>query len=215
MRLVIVDDDAMVRTALRLLFGGNSGIEVVGEAADGGEAVTAAQKHWPDVMLMDIRMPRVDGVEATRRVRALPNAPEVLVLTTFDADEYVVETIRNGACGFLVKDTPPEQLREGVRAAARGECVFSPKVLRPLVDLVVATAAGSRRKEAAKQLKRLTDREREVAIGLGRGWSNAEIGAALGMGVSTVKGHVSRVLAKLCMNNRAQAAVLIHEAGLI
>ncbi|MBU2666027.1 response regulator transcription factor [Actinoplanes bogorensis] len=205
----------MVRTGLRLLFGGPSGIEVVGEAVDGSEAVIAVQAHWPDVVLMDIRMPRLDGVEAAKRVRALPRAPQVVALTTFDADEYVLEMIRNGACGFLLKDTPPEELRAGVRAAARGECVFSPKVLRPLVDLVASTAPGSRRAEAHRQLDRLTDREREVAIGLGQGWTNAEIGDALGMGVSTVKGHVSRVLAKLCMNNRAQAAVLIHEAGLV
>ncbi|MGK5684301.1 response regulator [Actinoplanes sp. URMC 104] len=214
-RLVIVDDDPMVRTGLRLLFGGSNGFEVVGEAADGAEAVVAARAHWPDVMLMDMRMPRVDGVEATRRVRSLPGAPQVVALTTFDMDELVLGALRNGASGYLLKDMPPKELMAAVARAAEGECVLSPEVLRPVVDFIAATAPGSQRAEAKRQLDKLTDREREVAIGLGRGWSNAQIGAELGMGVSTVKGHVSRVLAKLCMNNRAQAAVLINEAGLV
>nr|WP_307834253.1 response regulator transcription factor [Actinoplanes lichenicola] len=212
---MIVDDDQFVRTGMRLLFGGKHGVEVVGEAGDGDEAVTAVRAHWPDVVLMDIRMPRVDGVEATRRIRKLPNPPEVVILTTFDVDEFVVESIRNGACGFLLKDTPPKEIIAAVLSAARGEVAISQRMLRPLVDLVASTAEGSRRSEAIKQLGTLTDRERQVAIGLGRGLSNAEIGATLGMGVSTVKGHVSRVLGKLCINNRAQAAVLIHEAGLL
>nr|WP_307870756.1 response regulator transcription factor [Actinoplanes brasiliensis] len=214
-RLLLVDDDSMVRTGLRLLFGGDSGCVVVGEAGDGDEAVTAVRAHWPDVVLMDIRMPRVDGVEATRRIRRLPHPPEVVMLTTFDVDELVVESIRNGACGFLLKDTPPREIMAAVRAAARGECAISGRMLRPIVDLVASTAEGSRRSQAIKRLDTLTDREREVAVGLGRGWSNAEIGAELGMGVSTVKGHVSRVLGKLLLNNRAQAAVLMHEAGLV
>lgn len=214
-RLVIVDDDPMVRTGLRLLFGGLSDLEVVGEAADGAEAITAVDAHWPDVMLMDVRMPRVDGVEATRQIRARARAPQVVMLTTFNVDEYVVEALRNGATGFLLKDTPPAELIAAVRKVAAGESILSPQVIRTVVEFVAASGAGSRRAQAHEQLNRLTDRERDVAIGLGHGWSNAEIGAALGMGVSTVKGHVSRVLAKLCMNNRSQAAVLIHDAGLV
>ncbi len=213
-RLAIVDDDPMVRTGLRLLFGGCADLEVVAEAADGAEAITVAEAHWPDVMLMDIRMPRVDGVEATRRIRARPGAPQIIVLTTFNIDEYVVEAIRNGATSFLLKDTPPEDLIAAVREVAAGRSILSPQVIRTVVDFIAATGTGSRRALAQKQLGKLTDREREVAVGLGHGWSNAEIGVALGMGVSTVKGHVSRVLAKLCMNNRSQAAVLIHDAGL-
>ncbi|GAB2588156.1 DNA-binding response regulator [Paractinoplanes abujensis] len=215
MRLLTVDDDPMVLTGLRMMFGGNHGVVVVGEAGDGDEAVTAVQAHWPDVVLMDIRMPRMDGVEATRRIRKLTKAPEVVMLTTFDIDELVVESIRNGACGFLLKDTPPDEIIAAVRSAAEGEMTISRRMLRPLVELIAHTAGGSRRSEAIKQLDSLTGRERQVAIGLGRGLSNAEIGAELHMGVSTVKGHVSRVLAKLFINNRAQAAVLIHEAGLV
>jgi DNA-binding NarL/FixJ family response regulator len=200
---------------LRLLFGGLADLEVVGEAADGAEAITAVDAHWPDVMLMDVRMPRVDGVEATRLIRARPRAPQIVMLTTFNVDEYVVEALRNGATGFLLKDTPPADLIAAVRKVAAGESILAPQVIRTVVEFVAASGVGSRRAQAHQQLDKLTDREREVAIGLGHGWSNAEIGVALGMGVSTVKGHVSRVLAKLCMNNRSQAAVLIHDAGLV
>jgi len=214
-RVVIVDDDPMVRTGLRFMLGGSADLEVVGEAADGAEAITAAEAHWPDVMLMDVRMPRMDGVEATRRIRARPRAPQVLILTTFHADEYVLQAIRNGATGFLLKDTPPEELIAAVRKVAAGQSILSPKVIGAVVSFVAATGAGSRRAQANEQLGKLTDREREVAIGLGHGWSNAEIGNALGMGVSTVKGHVSRVLGKLGMNNRSQAAVMVHDAGLV
>ncbi|WP_249998087.1 response regulator transcription factor [Actinoplanes sp. M2I2] len=212
---MIVDDDPMVRTGLRFLLGGRSDLEVVGEAEDGAQAIVAADAHWPDVMLMDVRMPRMDGVLATRLIRARPRAPQILILTTFNVDDYVLQALRNGANGFLLKDTPPTELIAAVRKVARGESVLSPQVIGAVVGFVAASGGGSRRAWAQEQLGKLTDRERDVAIGLGQGRSNAEIGAALGMGVSTVKGHVSRVLGKLGMNNRSQAAVMVHDAGLV
>ncbi|WP_250030717.1 response regulator transcription factor [Paractinoplanes maris] len=214
-RLLVVDDEPMIRTALRFMLGGRTDIEVVGEAGNGAEAITAVDAHWPDVVLMDVRMPRMDGVEATRLIRARPQAPQVIILTTFNVDDYVLEAIRGGATGFLLKDTPPEDLIAAVLRVASGESILSPQVVGAVVGFVAASGGRSRRVWAREQLGKLTDREREVAIGLGHGWSNAEIGAALGMGVSTVKGHVSRVLGKLAMNNRSQAAVLIHDAGLV
>ena len=214
-RIAIVDDDAMVRTGLRLLFGGSPEFEVVSEAADGAEAVTMAAAHWPDVILMDIRMPRVDGLTATQRIRSAPNPPQIIVLTTFNIDEYVLEALRGGASGFLLKDTPPKDIIAAVRMVADGAGMLSPSVVRGLIDYVADPAAGSRRSQAKAQLKALTDREREVAVGLGHGWSNAEIGGELGMGIPTVKGHVSRLLAKLGLNNRVQVALLVHDAELL
>ena len=214
-RVAIVDDDAMVRTGLRLLFGGFADIEVVAEAADGVEAVTVAAANWPDVMVMDIRMPRMDGLIATQRIRSRPGAPQVLVLTTFAADENVLEALRSGASGFLLKDTPPRDIITAVRTVAAGAGTLSPSVIRGLIDYVADPQAGSRRARARSRIEGLTDREREVAVALGRGWSNAEIGTGLNMSLATVKGHVSRVLAKLDLNNRVQVAVLVHDAELL
>jgi DNA-binding NarL/FixJ family response regulator len=211
-RLAIVDDDAMVRSSLRLLLGGSSGIEVVAEAQDGEEAMTVAAAHWPDVMLMDIRMPRVDGLTATRRIRSRPSAPQIIMLTTFNIDEYVLESLRSGASGFLLKDTPPLKILAAVRSVASGAGILSPQVIRRIIDHVADPLAGSRRSRARSSLKVLTDREREVAVALGRGWSNAQIGSGLRMSVPTVKGHVSRLLTKLSLNNRVQVAVLVHDA---
>jgi DNA-binding NarL/FixJ family response regulator len=212
---MIADDDAMVRTGLRLLLGGRDDIEVVAEAADGAEAVRAADAHWPDVILMDIRMPRVDGIVATQRIRSRPSAPQILVLTTFHADEYVLAALRGGASGFLLKDTPPQDIIEAVRTVAAGAGSLSPAVIRGLLDYVADPKAGSRRSKAESRLYLLTDREREVALCLGRGRTNAQIGTDLGMSVPTVKGHVSRLLTKLDLNNRVQVAVLVHEAELL
>jgi DNA-binding NarL/FixJ family response regulator len=214
-RLAIVDDDPLVRTGLRILLGGSSDIEVVAEAGDGAEAMRLVDAHWPDVILMDIRMPTTDGLIATRRIRRRPSPPEVIVLTTFSADGYVLEALRGGASGFLLKDTPPRDIIAAIRAVAAGAPSLSPAVIRRLIDHVADPAAQPRRARARERLTVLTDREREVALGLGRGWSNAEIGAELGMGVPTVKGHVSRLLTKLDLNNRVQVALLVHDAELL
>ncbi|WP_238010129.1 response regulator transcription factor [Dactylosporangium sp. AC04546] len=210
-RLAIVDDDPLVRTGLRIMVGGSPDIDVVAEAGDGAEAITMVDAHWPDVVLMDIRMPGVDGLTATRRLRARARPPHVIVLTTFHADEYVLEALRGGASGFLLKDTPPREIIAAVRTVAAGAATLSPAVVRQLVD----QAPGPRREAARSRLALLTDREREVALGVGRGWSNAEIAEALGMGVPTVKSHVSRLLAKLDLNNRVQVALLAHDADLL
>ena len=210
-----MDDDPLVRAGLRILVGGSPDIEVVAEAGDGVEALTAADAHWPDIILMDIRMPRMDGLVATRRIRSRTAAPQVIVLTTFDADEYVLEALRGGASGFLLKDTPPREILAAVRSVASGAATLSPTVIRRLIDHVADPAAGNRRARARTRLAALTDREREVAVLVGHGRSNAEIGAELGMGLPTVKGHVSRLLSKLDLNNRVQIALLVHDAEML
>jgi DNA-binding NarL/FixJ family response regulator len=214
-RLAVVDDDPLVRAGLRILMGGSADIEVVAEAGDGAEALTVAEAHWPDVMLMDIRMPRVDGLVATQRIRSRPSPPQVIVLTTFDADDYVLEALRGGASGFLLKDTPPRDIIEAVRTVAAGGAILSPSVIRRLIDHVADPLAGPRRATARARLGTLTAREHEVALALGRGLTNAEIGAELGMSVPTAKGHVSRLLSKLELNNRVQVALLVHDAEVL
>ncbi|WP_203703781.1 response regulator [Asanoa iriomotensis] len=214
-RLAIVDDDPMVRTGLRILVGGSPDIEVVAEGADGTEVDALADAHWPDVVLMDIRMPKVDGLVATQRLRARRSPPHVIVLTTFNADEHVLDALRAGASGFLLKDTPPLDIIAAVRTVAAGSATLSPAVIRQLIDHVADPAAAPRRRTARARLSRLTDREHEVAVALGRGWSNAEIAAGLSMSVPTVKGHVSRLLTKLDLNNRVQVALLVHDAALL
>ena len=191
---------------------------MVGEAADGAEVSDAVTAHRPDVVLMDIRMPRMDGLAATEALRRRPGAPEVIVLTTFDADEYVLRALRAGASGFLLKDTPPVEILHAIRKVARGEATLSPTVTRQLIAHVAgpgstdATAAG--RRHSLELLGRLSEREHEVALALGQGKSNAEISAELFMSVATVKAHVSRLLTKLELNNRVQIALLVHDAGL-
>ncbi|WP_436530104.1 response regulator [Actinoplanes sp. HUAS TT8] len=214
-RLAIVDDDALVRAGLRILVGGSPDIEVVAEAGDGDEAVRVAEAHWPDVMLMDIRMPRVDGLAATRRIRERASAPQVIVLTTFDADDYVLEALRGGASGYLLKDTPPLEILAAVRTVASGKAILSPRAIRRLIDHVADPAAGTRRARAKTRLATLTDRETEVAVLVGRGHSNAEIAAELTMSLPTAKGHVSRLLTKMGLNNRVQIALLVHDAELL
>jgi len=211
-RLVIVDDDALVRAGLRLMLDGAHGIEVVGEAADGSEVPAVLDAHPTDVVLMDLRMPRVDGIEATRRVRSRAGAPAVVVLTTFDSDEEVVGALHAGAAGYLLKDMPPERIVAAVRAAAAGEPVLSPEIARRLMTSVAD--AGGERDRARAALGTLTGRERDVAVELGRGAANAEIAAALFLSVPTVKAHVSNVLLKLGLENRTQVALLVHAAGL-
>ncbi|MBT2401178.1 response regulator transcription factor [Streptomyces sp. ISL-100] len=216
-RLLLVDDDPLVRAGLSFMLGGADDIEIVGEAADGGEVPGSVDRTHPDVVLMDIRMPVVDGLTATEELRRRPGAPEVIVLTTFHADEQVLRALRVGAAGFVLKDTPPAQIVESVRRVAAGEPVLSPAVTRQLMTHVAEASADPRGRAATatRRIGQLAEREREVAVAVGRGQSNAEIAAALYMSVPTVKTHVSRVLAKLGFNNRVQIALLVHDAGLL
>jgi DNA-binding NarL/FixJ family response regulator len=213
-RVLVVDDDALVRAGLAMMLAGTEDIRIVAEAADGSEVGPAVDAYAPDVVLMDIRMPRVDGLAATEALRARPDAPEVIVLTTFDADDHVLRALRAGASGFLLKDTPPPEIVRAVRLVASGEAMLSPAVTRRLLQHVAEGGVDDRRTRAEQLLSRLTEREREVAIAIGHGKSNAEIGGELYMSVATVKAHVSRLLAKLELNNRVQIALLAHDAGL-
>ena len=212
-RVLIVDDDALVRAGLSMMLGGAADLEIVGEAADGNEVATAVARHEPDVVLMDIRMPGMDGLTATELLRAQSGAPEVIVLTTFEADDYVLRALRAGAGGFLLKDTPPADIVRAVRAVAAGEPMLSPTITRRLIGHLRDSEGGDRKRHAREQLDRLTEREREVAVAIGQGKSNAEISRELYMSVATAKAHVSRVLEKLQFNNRVQIALLAHDAG--
>ncbi|MGW4031324.1 response regulator transcription factor [Streptomyces sp. NPDC004838] len=221
-RLLVVDDDPLVRAGLSFMLGGADGLEIVGEGADGSEVTALVERHAPDVVLMDIRMPKVDGLTATEELRRRPGAPEIVVLTTFHADEQVLRALRAGAAGFVLKDTPPAEIVAAVRRVASGDPVLSPAVTRQLMKHVADQAraahgrgADPRRSAAAGRIASLAEREREVAVAVGRGQSNADIAAALYMSVPTVKTHVSRILAKLGLNNRVQIALLAHDAGLL
>ena len=210
-RLLIVDDDPLVRSALTFMLGGQSDLEVVGEAGDGQEGLDAAADLRPDVVLMDIRMPRMSGLDATRRLLAGGDPPRVIVLTTFDADEYVAEALAAGADGFLLKDTAPPQVVDAIRKVADGEPMLSPAVTRSLIRQVTGTTRSS---TAVARLADLTERERDVALAVGRGLSNAQIAAELYLSVPTVKAHVSRLFDKLGVTNRVQIALCVHDAGL-
>jgi DNA-binding NarL/FixJ family response regulator len=209
----VVDDDALVRAGLTMLLAGVEEIAIVGEAADGSEVAHAVAKHEPDVVLMDIRMPGMDGLAATELLRAKDDPPEVIVLTTFEVGDDVIRALRAGASGFLLKDTPPADIVRAVRAVAAGEPMLSPTVTRRLIGHVTDGRIGDRQRRAREQLDRLTEREREVAVAVGLGKSNAEISRELYMSVATVKAHVSRLLEKLDFNNRVQIALLAHDAG--
>ncbi|MEV7428398.1 MULTISPECIES: response regulator transcription factor [unclassified Nocardioides] len=217
-RVLVVDDDPLVRSALSLMLGGQADLEVVGEAGNGREGVLLGDSLRPDVVLMDIRMPVLDGLEATRRLHRLPDPPRVIVLTTFDADEHVVEALAAGADGFLLKDTPPARIVEALRKVADGEPMLSPSVTRTLIDRLRAAhaePADDRALRAERRLALLTEREREVALAVGRGLSNAEIARELHLSVPTVKAHVSRLFDKLVVTNRVQIAICVHDAGLV
>ncbi|GAB3974970.1 response regulator transcription factor [Actinoallomurus acanthiterrae] len=211
-RVLLVDDDAMVRAGLSMMLDGTAGISVVAEAADGQEAITATDAHAPHVVLMDLRMPRVDGITATRRLRARAHPPEVIVLTTFDTDENILYALRAGASGFLLKDASPPQIVEAVTRVAAGDPILSPRITRRLMDRTVTHAGAYER--ARTTLAALTPREHEVALAIARGRTNADIAAELAMGLTTVKAHVSSILTKLDLDNRTQIALLAHDAGL-
>ena len=212
-KVLLADDHELVRGGLKAILGAQEDIEVVGEAGDGAEAVEVAIRLRPDVVLMDIRMPRLDGIEATRRLNAYPGAPRVLVLTTFDLDEYVYEALRAGAAGFLLKDAPPGQLAEAVRTAAAGDQLLAPAVTRRLVERFVKRPPPDTARQ--QRFEELTEREVEVLRHVARGLSNAEIAERLFLSEATVKTHLTRILSKLGLRDRVQAVVLAYESGLV
>ena len=214
-RVLVVDDDALVRAGLRMILGGAPDLELVGEAMDGIEAVELAASSRPDVVLMDIRMPRRDGLAASRLILARQPSPQVIVLTTFDTDESVLNALQLGASGFLLKDTPPEKIVDAIRRVAAGEPTLSPSVTAQLIATVAAPERADRTRAARARLAQLTDREQEVALAIGQGRSNAEIAADLYLSLPTVKAHVSRIFSKLDTQNRVQIAICVHDAGLV
>jgi DNA-binding NarL/FixJ family response regulator len=210
-RVVVVDDQELMRVGFRMVLGAQADIAVVGEAGDGAQAIELASRLRPDVVLMDVRMPVLDGVEATKRIVAAGTA-RVLVMTTFDLDEYVYSALQGGASGFLLKDTQPGHLVSALRAVASGDAVVSPSVTRRLLDRFVGTGGAPMRDTA--ELDVLTDREREVLVLIAKGMSNLEIAESLFLSEATVKTHVGRILAKLELRDRVQAVVLAYETGL-
>jgi DNA-binding NarL/FixJ family response regulator len=212
-RVLVVDDDALVRSGLLMILGGARDIEVVGEAADGQAGVEAARQDEPDVVLMDIRMPRMDGLEATEIIGSWPEPPKVIVLTTFDADDYVSRALGAGASGFLLKDTAPPAIVEAIRRVADGDPMLSPSVTTRLIEQLTSGSGPDRTRSAQGRLSRLTEREREVAAAVGAGLSNAEIAARLFLSVPTVKAHIGHLFTKLEVTNRVQIAICVHDAG--
>ena len=214
-RVLLVDDQVLLRAGLRMILENADGMDVVGEADDGAEATSLAVETMPDVILMDIRMPEVDGLEATRRIRAaLPEGPRILILTTFDLDEYVYSALRAGASGFLLKDTLAADLLSAIRVVARGDAIVAPSVTRRLIERHIGTA-GDPLPRTEAELRVLTEREREVLELIARGLSNAEIAGRLFLTEGTVKGHVSRILTKLGLRDRVQAVIFSYECGLV
>jgi DNA-binding NarL/FixJ family response regulator len=210
--IVVADDQALMRAGFRMILDAADDLEVVGEAIDGIDAVRAFQRQRPDVVVMDVRMPTMDGIEATRRITSLDAAAKVLILTTFDLDEYVYDALRAGASGFLLKDRPPEELVSAVRIVAAGEALLAPSVTR---RLIAEFASRPEQVRAPEGLDELTEREREVLVLMAEGASNAEIARRLFVADTTVKTHVGHVLRKLGLRDRAQAVVLAYESGLV
>ncbi len=211
-RVALLDDEEIVRTGVAMILEAGGAIEVVAQDSDGRAIVELVHRHRPDVVVTDIRMPHVDGLEVTRRVRALPDPPAVVVLTTFGLDEYVYAALESGASGFLLKDSPPRELAHGVEVVARGDAILAPSVTRRLIG-AFARSGGADAVQARAQLDRLTDREREVALAVAAGASNAEIARSLHLSEATTKVHVSRIMSKLGLGNRTQIAILAHRAG--
>ena len=215
-RVVIVDDDALVRTALAMILRDDATIEVAGEAGDGQAGLDLIARTAPDVVLMDIRMPRLDGLDALARLMSQPAPSKVIVLTTFDADDYVLRALRDGASGFLLKHTPPAEIVEAVHRVAAGDHMLSPSVTAQLIARLRETKPEPQRAVDAQSLTgTLTDREREVAIAVGEGKVNAQIAEELYLSMATVKAHVSRIMVKLAATNRVQIANRLHDAGLL
>jgi DNA-binding NarL/FixJ family response regulator len=212
-RVLIADDQQLVRAGFTMILDAEADVDVVGEASDGREAVSEVRRLRPDVVLMDIRMPELDGIEATRQLAGSEDAPRILILTTFDLDEYVYEALRAGASGFLLKDTPPEQLVEAIRVVAGGDALLSPSVTKRVIEEFVAQKRPAQPKP--RGLDDLTAREREVMTLVARGLSNAEIARELWVSETTVKTHVARMLMKLGLRDRVQAVVLAYEHGVV
>ena len=213
--VLLVDDEALVRTGLRMILETADDVTVIGEAEDGRAAIDAVGRDRPDVVLMDIRMPKLDGLAATAAIRARPQPPAVVVLTTFDSDDEVFRALEAGATGFLLKDTPPAELLRAVRLAAAGDSMLSPTVTRRVITRFTAEDRTNRRRDALDRLRDLTEREREVLVEIGRGHANAEIAKVLFMSEATVKTHVSHLFEKLSVTNRVQLAIAAFRAGLV
>jgi len=213
-RVLIVDDDALVRAGLSMMLAGADDVSVVAEVADGTEVLGAVNEHRPNVVLMDIRMPRMDGLTATERLRARREPPEIIILTTFDTDDHIVRAIRAGASGFLLKHTPPAEIVRAIRLVAAGDPMLSPSVLRQVMSQAALAGSDPRRTSARHALNRLSGNERAVARLIGQGKTNNEISRELLVSIATVKAYVSRLLTKLELNNRVQVALLVHDAAL-
>lgn len=211
-RVVLVDDEALIRSGLRMILEGDAAVEVVGEAADGNAALGVIAATAPDVVLMDIRMPRLDGLAATERLLGERPDLKIIVLTTFDTDEFVLSALRLGARGFLLKDTPPEDLIDAVRKVADGKTILAQPVIGRLIAAVAGQPEGRRRADAANKVDQLTIREREIALAIAEGLSNTEIAEKLFVSVTTVKTHVGRILDKFAVDNRVQIAICVHTA---
>ncbi len=214
-RVLLVDDDALVRAGLALILGGSASITIVGEAGDGSEALEAVRTGGVDVVLMDIRMPVLDGIQATAQIMELPDPPKIIVLTTFDADDYVVRALAAGAHGFLLKDTPPADIVDAVSQVFAGVPMLSPTITAQLIRQVTDTVPDRSAEEALERIASLTERELQVATAIGRGASNAEIAASLHVSLATVKAHIAHIFAKLEVTNRVQVAIRVHDAGLV
>ena len=214
-RVMLVDDQVLLRTGFRMVLAAQPDMEVVAEAGDGVEALQVLRATEVDVVLMDVRMPKLDGVETTRRICQEPNPPKVLILTTFDLDEYAFSGLKAGASGFMLKDVPPGELLHAIRAVYSGDAVVAPSTTRRLLDRFAPMLPSGGKEPRHKELERLTDREREVMVLVAQGLSNGEIAARLVLSEATVKTHVGRILTKLGLRDRVQVVVLAYETGLV
>ena len=212
-RVVLIDDDPLVRAGLKLMLGGREGVDFVGEGSDGSEAAALVAEHQPDVLLMDIRMPGKDGLTATEELMAQKDAPRGVILTTFDSDDSVLRALAAGAAGFLLKDTPPDRMLEAIKQVAAGEHTLSPSVVSQVIAAATRHRGDPRREDARADLAVLNAREKEVAIAIGRGMTNAEISARHYLSLATVKGVVTQIFDKLGLTNRVQVAIKVHDAG--